>query len=419
MRVLQAPLNIANQGWLNAESLRMRGHHAEIWQLGERRFGYPADRVILDANEPAVMVETLLDAMHAGFDVVHFHFAQSLVPATGAVPWLWDLPLWRALGTRVVFSFHGTDIRIARVAKELDPWSAYHFADIPCDEDRIGDVLAVIREYADAATISNVANRVYFPEAHYLPLSVDLRAIPEVPLPMRDVPVVAHAPSMRGTKGTEFVLAGLESLRREGVAFELDLIEGVSNAEVVQRYADADVVVEKLVNEGFGVAALEAMAIGRPVVSRVVDAVFAAHPDLPIIVATPESFVDVLRPLLVDPERRVAPAAAGRPYVEAAHDITLTGARLEDLYAMPRTTPTGPYPGWTVPARSRRISELQALLNERRADEARMLERLVEQGRQIARLEQELETARRAGPPADGGDERPARRARRWRGEPG
>lgn len=368
MRVLQAPLNVANQAWMNAEALRRRGHEAEVWQYGESPFGYPADRVFTKFGDPAALVENLVDAIGRGFDVVHFHYGQSLVPPVGPLPWMWDLPIWKALGVRIVFSFHGTDIRIARIAKKLDPWSAYHFADIPCDEARIEDALAIIRGFGDGYTISNVANRPYFPEADYLPLSIDLRAIPEAPWRERPgwVPVVAHAPSARGTKGTEFVLAGFDALRSQGVAFEVDLIEGASNQEVLERYAAADIVVEKLVNEGFGVTALEAMAVGRPVISRVAPMVYDAHPTLPIVDATPESFTDVLRSLLLDRTEIARRAALGRPYVESNHDIALTGERLETLYAQRSAQDERIYPGWPVPRREQRVAELQARVHELR-----------------------------------------------------
>jgi hypothetical protein len=367
VKVLQAPSNIANQAWLNAEALRMRGHHAEVWQFGRPRYGWSADRVFLDTADPRAVARLLLQAVEQEFDVVHFHYGRSLVGAVGPLPWMWDLPLWRALGTRVVFSFHGSDVRNRRLAMHLDRWSAFHFADIAVDQRQIEDSLAVVRSFADAVTVSNVANRPHLPEAAYLPLSIDLRAIPAAPWPSGSVPVVAHSPSARGTKGTDFVLAGLEKLRERGVAFELDLIEGVPNAEVVRRYARAHVVVEKLVNEGFGVAALEAMAVGRPVVSRVVPQVFQAHPSLPIVDADPDTFVDVMDTLLGDPARSAALGAQGRAYVEDVHDLPHTGARLERLYESAAPPLELVYPGWAVPVRDRTVTDLQARLHEQRA----------------------------------------------------
>lgn len=399
MRVLQAPVNIANQAWMNAQALRLRGHEVEVWQFGESKFGYPADRVILDTRDPRVVAQTFLEAVNREFDVVHFHFARSLVPAVGPLPGLWDLPLWKALGVRVAFSFHGSDIKLRSVAKETDPWSAYHFADLPCDEDQIFDLLGTIRSFADRSTISSVVMRRYFPEAVYLPLSIDLRDVPESPLGPSRLPVVAHAPSARGTKGTEFVLAGLQSLREAGVEFEVDLIEGVSNSEVLERYARADVVVEKLVNEGFGVAALEAMAVGRPVISRVIPAVYEAHPGLPIVSADPETFVEVLGGLLADRAERERRGALGRPYVRENHDIEHTGARLEALYSMRSAAVEHIYPGWTAPLRDRRLAELHARIQELMLEAGKLKQLEAERDAAIAtnrRLEKEVEEARRS-----------------------
>lgn len=395
MRVLQAPLNIANQGWMNAEALRLRGHDAEVWQFGERSFGYPADRVFQETGSPRAVVQLLFEAIDREFDVVHFHFAQSLVHAIGPLPWFWDLPIWKALGVTVVFSFHGTDVRVASIAKELDPWSAYHFADIPTDERLIRERLELIGGYADAWTISNVANSPYVPAAVYLPLSVDLREIEESPPRRNRTPIVAHAPSARGTKGTEFVLQGLEVLREKGVEFELDLIEGVSNRDVLQRYARADVVVEKLVNEGFGVAALEAMSVGRPVVSRIAPVVYKAHPDLPIVDATPDTFVDVLGGLLRSRDEIERRSAMGRAYVLANHDITLTGERLEDLYANSRSQHDG-MAVWLGPLRKSQEEEgrLAALVSalERRNRQLESSDRQLEsRNRQLETRNRQLE----------------------------
>ena len=45
MKVLQAPVNTANQPWLMAQGLRLAGHDAEVWQYVPNKFGYAADRV--------------------------------------------------------------------------------------------------------------------------------------------------------------------------------------------------------------------------------------------------------------------------------------------------------------------------------------------------------------------------------------
>ena len=46
-----------------------------------------------------------------------------------------------------------------------------------------------------------------------------------------EVPVVGHAPTHRGVKGTRFIVDAVSRLRSEGVPFEFVLVEGLSNEE--------------------------------------------------------------------------------------------------------------------------------------------------------------------------------------------
>src|SRR5690606_19333860 len=101
-----------------------------------------------------------------------FHFARSLVPASGALPMLWDLPVWRSLGARVVFTFHGSDVRLRSHHISNDEWSFYRFGDIPCDEELIAARLTVIRRYAQQMTVGSVLDLPYVPDATYLPKTV-------------------------------------------------------------------------------------------------------------------------------------------------------------------------------------------------------------------------------------------------------
>ena len=96
------------------------------------------------------------------------------------------------------------------------------------------------------------------------------------------MPVVLHLPSRRGTKGTERILAGLERLKDEGVAFELRLLEGVPHDEAKRAIADADVVVDNLITGDYEVVSMEAMAESRVAVANVLPTVAAAFPDAPV-----------------------------------------------------------------------------------------------------------------------------------------
>jgi glycosyltransferase involved in cell wall biosynthesis len=386
LRILHAPHNIANQAWAMAQGLRARGHEVEVWNYGPPAFGFPADRIIERADGPDVYLDTLFDAVRREFDVVHFHFGQSLVPPRSLLPWYWDLPVWRARGTRIVFTFHGSDVRLkSHHLADDDDWSFYRHADIRPDEELIAARLEVIRAYADRMTIGSVLSQPYVPEAVYLPKAVETSRLAMVTSPGRARPVVLHAPSRRSTKGTELVLAGLEELRSRGIEFDVDLVEGVSHDELLARVATADIVVEKLLGGDAGVSSLEAMALGKVAVARIREEVRGRNPDLPVVSADPETFADVMEELLRSPRRRAELGQQGREYVVAKHDAAVVGMQLEELYSSisPRGRPAIP-PGWTAPPMQARLERAQAKIDRLKAKNEQLRRRLNEQKAQLA-----------------------------------
>jgi glycosyltransferase involved in cell wall biosynthesis len=386
LRILHAPYNIANQAWAMAQGLRARGHEVEVWEYGTWPFGFPVDRIIEPAAGPDAYLDTLFDALRREFDVVHFHFGQSLVPERSLLPWYWDLPVWRARGTRLVFTFHGSDVRLKSHHVADDEWSFYRHADIRCDEELIAARLAVIRAYADRMTIGSILDQPYVPEAAYLPKAVEASRLAIVDPPRRTRPVVLHAPSRRSTKGTEFVLAGLEGLRRRGFEFDLDLVEGVAHDKLLARVATADIVVEKLLGGDVGVSSLEAMALGRVAVARIREQVRQRHPDLPVVSADPETFVDVMQELLSSPRRRAELGEQGREYVLATHDAAVVGTQLEELYSgiIPRRRPAIA-PGWTAPPPAyARLEKAEAKINRLKARNQQLRRTMDEQKAQLA-----------------------------------
>jgi glycosyltransferase involved in cell wall biosynthesis len=119
---------------------------------------------------------------------------------------------------------------------------------------------------------------------------------------------------------------------------ELDIVEGLPHDQAQERYARADIVVDQLNAGWHGVFALEAMALGKPVVVHlkpdvVAQAEKAYGTKVPLVPATKESLVDALRPLVESPELRRRIGAESRAYVERVHDIDRIADRLLDIYA--------------------------------------------------------------------------------------
>lgn len=375
LRILHAPANPANQAGYVVAELRRLGYAAELWEYRGNPFGFDADRTIpVDASAPAVFWETFREAIDT-FDVFHFHFGRSLFPYEWAgMPALWDLPVLRALGKKVFFTFHGSDVRISRIHRELTPWSYFKYSDITQDDDRVEKTLEVCRTYACGMFVVSVDYLEFLPEAEVLPRVIDLAAWPEQEPVQRDTPVVLHLPSRRGTKGTDLILAGLERLRGDGVPFELRLVEGVSHEEARRAIRDADVVIDNVLTGDYELVSIEAMASNRVAVANVGEPVRLAFPDAPVWSLDPSTFDGEMRRLLAERSLRLGLAARGRSYVARVHDTPVITNRLVEAYESTYPPVSHFHPDWMSLQGSRRLEVLDrriSLLEHDLADAAR------------------------------------------------
>ena len=236
-------------------------------------------------------------------DVFHFYFGLTLVPKS------LQFPLLRALGKKSVMHFLGSDIR-GKSPHELE-WA----------------------QRAGARIVGSYDAARWVPDAEVIPPGIDLSEIDPVPPADRERPVVLHAPSSRRRKGTEAVIAACAQLD-----VELQIVEGLDHRKAFELYRTADIVVDQLNAGWYGVFAIEAMALGKPVVTFLHDEAVrrtqeAFGVEVPILSATHETLVERLRPLVESPEERGRLGAVSRAYVEHVHDADVIADRLLDLYA--------------------------------------------------------------------------------------
>ena len=102
-----------------------------------------------------------------------------------------------------------------------------------------------------------------------------------------------------------------------------------------RRYERADIVVDQLNAGWYGLFAIEAMALGKPVVTFLHDEAVARTEEafgirVPIVSATADTLVERLRPLVEDAEERRRIGAESRAYVEHVHDVDRIADRLLD-----------------------------------------------------------------------------------------
>ena len=115
----------------------------------------------------------------------------------------------------------------------------------------------------------------------------------------------------------------------------LDLVEGLPNEEARRRYAGASIVADQFLAGAYALFAIEAMALGKPVVCYLNPRFAVHHPELvecPIVSANPDELIGVLRELVLDRRLREELGARGPGYVERWHSLRSVGSDMDRVY---------------------------------------------------------------------------------------
>jgi len=150
----------------------------------------------------------------------------------------------------------------------------------------------------------------------------------------RIVPKVIHAPSNPHFKGTEHFLSAVKRLKNEGVAFEFELIQGLPNMEAIQKYRDADIILNQVYAPCGGKLAHEGMALGKVVLTRMgYDKGYDEKTplDCPLIDISATSVYEKLKEVILDIELRKKVGAQGRSYVEKYNQSKIVAERILNL----------------------------------------------------------------------------------------
>jgi glycosyltransferase involved in cell wall biosynthesis len=305
VRVIHTPLNVAGIPWTNVQALRRKGVDAKLVVV-ERQKLHPEADWSLDRpagfwGRQAVQWPAFLRLLPKT-DVFHFYFGWTLVPRR--VQW----PLLKAARRRSVLHFLGSDIR-----------------------GKAPEQLAYARG-ADARIVGSYDALRWVPDAHVVPPGLDLREYTPVPSEDRRRPIVLHAPSSRRRKGTEHVIAACE-----GLDVDLDIVEGLRHDEALRHYERADIVVDQLNAGWYGIFALEAMALGKPVLGylreeAVRETKRALGAEVPIVPVTKETLHERIAELAASADERRRIGASSRAYVEHVHDADKGADRLIAIY---------------------------------------------------------------------------------------
>jgi glycosyltransferase involved in cell wall biosynthesis len=276
------------------------------------------------------------------YDILHGLFNGAILGKTSLVDW--EYRLWKLAGGKLVIMPYGGDAFIYAELPDKD-WAEALRKVYPRskreDEHTAWRVKTFSRK-ADAV-VGCIVHDVCLPRSDYLPVlwyPAPLHLPAAAPKFLNPRPVqIVHPTNHRSIKGTDILVAAVSVLEQEGFAVELDVVEKTNHAETLQRLARADIVVDQLLF-GYGLTALEGMAMAKPVVTGISKDPMYAHfrehswlDEAPLISANSKSIIDTLRNLVSNPTQLYELGLAHRSYAETFHSNETTVALFEQIYA--------------------------------------------------------------------------------------
>jgi hypothetical protein len=280
------------------------------------------------------------------YDRFHFFFDQGILPSRDRCINMDELRLLHWLGKEVYFYAYGADVRTRERTQALGEPNCCTECPDPgraciCDTTVAN---AVRRAQAELATATfSMGDMIHYTDGsrndlHYWPIDLDAEGgaryapcyLDSGERPLR----IVHAPNHRGFKGTHFLIEAVERLQAAGEAIELVLVERVPNRQALDIYRSADIIFDQCLIGFHGYFALEALAMGKPVMVfiRDPDTYLANAAECPFV-NTPVSMIETnLRMLMRNRGLLRKLGERGRLYIEKYYSFSAFAARLAQVY---------------------------------------------------------------------------------------
>lgn len=249
-------------------------------------------------------------------------------------PWLPEsylFPLLKKRGKKIICLHVGTDVRHVSAFEQQYEISTSGWGDYFTNDNLERKIKKIRYQELYADIIYSLPDQAGLYLRGYKHLSLALSKDKKIVfnIPARKKPLIVHAPSRSGIKGTSIINETIERLKLEGYEFEYKLIENMPNKELLQLLTEADILCDELFLHGPGVLSAEAMAAGCVAATRCLN-VFPFQP--PVCAITPENLYEKLKLLITDLDYRVELATAGKKFVDEFNDpVKIAGKIMEDL----------------------------------------------------------------------------------------
>ncbi|MFZ1257617.1 MAG: hypothetical protein WAR77_14755 [Saprospiraceae bacterium] len=349
IKLLYAPYNIASMpavtmDYLNqrddilAKGVSIEDHHFTNYGKDKKKY-WKTFNVYTNLSKPISFIGNLLQAEY--YLIKRILWADIII-------WQWDtkvyLPhyflIW-ILKKPILIEWVGSDIRIPEIVIANSPFykSELENGNYTYTKESYKRSLSIQRKFKFLNAIPLVApemslflDRSLFPEFYlmYQRIRVEDYQVKYPDLNCK-IPVIVHAPSATGGKGTRFVRIAIENLK---LKYDFKYIEIINKTheEAILAIAGADIFLDQFLVGSYGAACCEAMAMGKPAFCYLIEPVIELLPkECPIVNANPDTLESILKEYLMDSNLRYQTGVRSRTYVENYHEAGRVTTKLVAL----------------------------------------------------------------------------------------
>lgn len=339
LKVFHGFRNYGTQSGLMARELRRKGIHA-VSVTEHDAFKRITDITLRSngKNIPERLFNYVINYIYKlscffRYNTFHFYYGATLTFKE------WELPLYRLFKKKVIFNYLGSEVQLYKESIEKYKYTNMDYIS-PEERDPNRDLeikrrLAYEAKYGDLLIVCSPNYSEFVPDSFVLPLGIDISEYTYTPVQEKNELVIMHAPTHRGYKGTEYIIAAIDRLIDEGYPIRKMLVENVTHAELKQKYIECDLFIDQIMAGWYGTASIEAMALGRPVICAIRKEYFQYIDygnEIPILHADPDNIYEVVKQAIGDKIALKQIGMKSREFVEKHHDISNTADKLIEYY---------------------------------------------------------------------------------------
>ncbi|MGH7598661.1 MAG: glycosyltransferase [bacterium] len=195
---------------------------------------------------------------------------------------------------------------------------------------RTRGIIPAIDEVADLHLTFELDHLALYPRLEHVFFPLDICRFTPVPSNTSNRIVIGHAPTNRAAKGSDTIIAVVQSLMNE-FPLELELIEGLPHDEALRRKTRCDIFIDQIGDLGYGINAIETLAMGICTCTSLVAGFAEKYPDHPFVEINADNLHERLIGLCRHPEERQKLQQSGREWVKKMHDAQQVVRRIHEL----------------------------------------------------------------------------------------